>query len=173
MAFVPRPRKRVFAILRAPDGSAFQKCEICGVSVAVALADMHHCDTKMGSKSKRFKGMQGMRSVPKSNDQRFKNQPASPFRLFMESFMKSCKIKNFLEADRAGVERWQKMSHEDKQPYVCHARVLDYNHQEALNKEANEIIKVDDEADSAMVGKFDKYGWFYLDSSDDTESSSS
>ncbi|KAL5079269.1 hypothetical protein RYX36_007690, partial [Vicia faba] len=40
-----RVRKRVYAIPRAPDGSAFFNCGKCGVSVAISLADMHLCES--------------------------------------------------------------------------------------------------------------------------------
>lgn len=54
----------------------------CGVSVAVALADMHHCEGKM--EAKRFKGIHGMpmRLLPQNNQQ-LRDQPISPYRLFM------------------------------------------------------------------------------------------
>ncbi|KAL0728574.1 hypothetical protein Bca4012_024667 [Brassica carinata] len=41
-----RIRKRVQAVRRAADGSAFDKCEECGVMVAIALFDMHECGEK-------------------------------------------------------------------------------------------------------------------------------
>lgn len=63
MASAPRVNKRVFPIRRAPDGSAFHKCGACGVSIAIALADMHYCESKM--EVKRFKGTVGMLSLPK------------------------------------------------------------------------------------------------------------
>ncbi|KAF9595556.1 hypothetical protein IFM89_000693 [Coptis chinensis] len=50
MANLPRTRKRVFGLLRAPDGSAFQHCDVCGISVAVALYDMHECNLKSREK---------------------------------------------------------------------------------------------------------------------------
>ncbi|KAL6123488.1 hypothetical protein ACLB2K_076010 [Fragaria x ananassa] len=53
MVNLRRTRKRVRAIPRAPDGSAFQNCNKCGVSVAVALAGMHECEPS--KKVKRFK----------------------------------------------------------------------------------------------------------------------
>lgn len=53
---------------------------ICGVSVAVALADIHECEHKM--EAKRFKGTCGIRRLPKP-EPRLHDQPVSPFRLFM------------------------------------------------------------------------------------------
>ncbi|KAE9596225.1 hypothetical protein Lal_00048735 [Lupinus albus] len=88
--------------------------------------------------------------------QRFRDQPVSPYRLFMESFMKGCKPENFIGMDRNGHEKWLNMSKEEKDPYVARAKTLDFFHQEALNKEAEKIVKVDDEADSSMAGTFDK-----------------
>ncbi|KAL0680612.1 hypothetical protein Bca4012_047459 [Brassica carinata] len=41
-----RIRKRVQAVRRAADGSAFDKCEECGVMIAIALFDMHECGEK-------------------------------------------------------------------------------------------------------------------------------
>jgi hypothetical protein len=52
----------------------------CGVSVAVALADMHECETKEEVVVKRFRGVCGRQSVVK---QSFGDQPRSPFRFFM------------------------------------------------------------------------------------------
>lgn len=82
--------------------------------------------------------------------------------------MKGYEMENYIEMDRMGFEKWKNMSKEvktysiiislmwnlsslwsiislslqEKQPYVSHARALDYRHQETLNQEANEIIKV-------------------------------
>jgi len=103
-------RRRVCAIrrVRAPDGSAFFKwytyvfnsmflfyflsflvfelnvclcSETCGFSVAIALADMHYCDSNK-IQFKRLLGIVPKRTRP--NIQRLmKSQPISPYRLFM------------------------------------------------------------------------------------------
>lgn len=52
----------------------------CGVSVAVALADMHECETKKEVVVKRFRGVTGSQSVEK---QSLGDQPRSSFRVFM------------------------------------------------------------------------------------------
>lgn len=50
----------------------------CGVSVAIALADMHDCGLKRDVK--RFKGQRGVQNLRK---QTCLGEPRSPFRLFM------------------------------------------------------------------------------------------
>ncbi|KAJ1401126.1 High mobility group box domain superfamily [Sesbania bispinosa] len=170
MALTPRVRnrKRVCAILRAPDGSAFQNCETCGVSVAVALADMHHCESKM--EPKRFKGIDGTRRQPQSNHG-FRNLPISPYRIFMESFMKGREKEDYIKMDRIGFEKWKSMSEEEKRPYVALSGVSDYVYQEDLDREANEIIKVNDGADSSMAKKKVDKSWIVIESSDSEEDS--
>lgn len=102
----PRTRKRVHAIAdgirRGPDGSAFQKwyyspfisvsvspvqCHLmgsnicshgCGVSVAIALVDMHDCALK--GDVKRFKGQNGV-EIPMK--QTCSGEPRSSFSFFM------------------------------------------------------------------------------------------
>ncbi|KAK2396932.1 hypothetical protein QL285_058559 [Trifolium repens] len=49
-------KKRVCAIPRAPNGSAFFNCGTCGVSVAISLADMHYCESNK-MEFKRFFGI--------------------------------------------------------------------------------------------------------------------
>ncbi|KAK2450986.1 HMG-box (high mobility group) DNA-binding family protein [Trifolium repens] len=144
-------KKRVCAIPRAPDGSAFFNCGTCGVSVAISLADMHYCESNK-MEFKRFFGIVVKRTFPKNNQQLIKNQPISPYRLFMESFMKGQDMENYnIKIDRIGFEKWKNMSEEEKQPFVSRARELDYKHQEALKQEADEIIKVRYGADSPMI----------------------
>ncbi|RDY04908.1 hypothetical protein CR513_11311, partial [Mucuna pruriens] len=155
--------------------------------------------------AKRLKGTRGKPRVRQTDDHyhRLGNHSISAYRIFMESFSRGCKMKNYLEMDRAGFDKWKSMSDLEKQPYVCHARILDYNQEEALDREVQAIKRVlrklltevskllfmvwedvvRDGADSAMVGKFDKgsqSNLMYIESSDsdskdseDTESSSS
>jgi hypothetical protein len=54
----------------------------CGVSVAISLADMHYCESNK-MEFKRFFGIVVKRTFPKNNQQLIKNQPISPYRLFM------------------------------------------------------------------------------------------
>ncbi|KAI4306531.1 hypothetical protein L6164_029800 [Bauhinia variegata] len=152
MATRPRTSKRVCAIRRAPDGSAFGKCEKCGISVAILLADLHECEPKKDTK--RFRGIAGKKLV---SNQNFEDQPISPFRLFMESFMRSCNTGSLIEIDRRGFETWKNMSKEEKQPYVSQAGKVNSAYEEALKKEVGDMIQVNDEADSAMVVKFDQF----------------
>ncbi|KAI8540191.1 hypothetical protein RHMOL_Rhmol09G0242600 [Rhododendron molle] len=161
MANQPRTRKRVHAIRRASDGSAFQKCNLCGVSVAVALADMHECESKKNAK--RFKGECMNRSNVK---QGFQEQPRSPFRLFMEIFLKSRKARNRIEVDRKGFDTWRNMSKKERLPYVLRAEKVNSVYTRGLLQEVEDMVWADDEADSAEVGKYDK---FYEDDSENTD----
>ncbi|XP_062155915.1 high mobility group B protein 7 isoform X2 [Alnus glutinosa] len=170
MANPPRTRKRVLAVLRASDGSAYQKCNNCGVSVAVALADMHECETKEEVVVKRFRGVCGRQSVVK---QSFGDQPRSPFRFFIcgsavqhkrESFVKTCETRNSISIDRDGVDTWKNLSKEERKPYISEAERVNSSYFKALLEEINNMQKVDDEADSATVGKFDQFYEGYEDS---------
>lgn len=161
MANQPRTRKRVHAIRRASDGSAFQKCNLCGVSVAVALADMHECESKKNAK--RFKGERMNRINVK---QGFQDQPRSPFRLFMEIFLKSCKARNRIEVDSKGFETWRNMSKKERLPYVLRAEKVNSVYTRGLLQEVEDMAWADDEADSAEVGKYDKY---YEDDSENSD----
>ncbi|XP_058182993.1 high mobility group B protein 7 isoform X2 [Rhododendron vialii] len=137
MANQPRTRRRVHAIRRASDGSAFQKCNLCGVSVAVALADMHDCESKKNAK--RFKGECMNRNNVK---QRFQDQPRSPFRLFMESFLKSCKARHRIEVDRKGFETWRNMSKKERLPYVLRAEKVNSVYTKGLLQEVEDMAQM-------------------------------
>ncbi|CAK7340187.1 unnamed protein product [Dovyalis caffra] len=156
----PRTRKRVHAIRRALDGSAFKNCDNCGVMVAIALADLHECEGGSKNNVKRFKGLNGEQKVVQ---QRFCEQPRSPFRLFMENFMKTGKIWNIIDIDRKGFETWRNMSKEvmEREPYVMKADEINLAYFKSLIKEIDDKSEVDDEADSAMVGKFDLFSEHY------------
>ncbi|KAK8994355.1 hypothetical protein V6N11_045447 [Hibiscus sabdariffa] len=138
----PRTRKRVHATLprRSPDGSAFQKCDICGEMVAIALADMHDC----GPKKKELK---------------------------RETFMETNKNGNFIDIDRKGFETWKNMCEEERKTYVTQAEKVNSAYMKDVVEEEKNIIKVDDEADSATVGKFDQFyeDFEFYDTSDDGE----
>ncbi|XP_031271359.1 uncharacterized protein LOC116129764 isoform X2 [Pistacia vera] len=217
-------RKRVRALPRAPDGSAFQKCQSCEVLVPIALAGMHECKTK--KKVKRFRGVcekptvlkqgpgdhqvpitlsdtdegetkkevksfrdvcekptvlkqgSGDHQVPitladadecetKKEVKRFTGvceQPTvlkqgsvdhevrSPFRFFMESFVKMCKEEKLIDIDRKGFEAWKNMSMEEKLPYLDQAEKVDAAHSRAMAEEVTNMLVVADEAESARVG---------------------
>ncbi|KAJ6697120.1 hypothetical protein OIU85_003477 [Salix viminalis] len=150
----PRTRKRVRGIRRAPDGSAFENCNSCGVLVAIALADLHECKAGTKNNVKRFKGLNGKQNVVQ---QSFCEQPRSPFRLFMEDFTKTGKIWNVIDIDRKGFETWRNMSKEERRPYITGADEINSAHAKCLIKDIDHMSEVDDEADSAMVGKFDPF----------------
>ncbi|KAK8542332.1 hypothetical protein V6N12_014933 [Hibiscus sabdariffa] len=128
MANHPRTRKRVHATLPrlSPDGSAFQKCDVCGEMVAIALADMHDC----GPEKKELK---------------------------RESFMETNKNGNFIDIDRKGFQTWKNMCKEERKPYLTQAEKVNSAYMKDVIKEEKNIIKVEDEADSATVGKFDQF----------------
>ncbi|PIN20484.1 HMG box-containing protein [Handroanthus impetiginosus] len=152
MAYQSRARKRVHAIRRGPDGSAFQKCESCGQTVAIALFDMHECGFKK-NKKKKLKTQCGNRNVERQGIQ---DQPRSAFHLFMDEFVKTCTDGNEIEIDKKGCEKWKNMSREERQPFVLQADKLNSAYVKLLLEEENEIQRVDDEADSAEVGKLDE-----------------
>ncbi|KAJ8764001.1 hypothetical protein K2173_004874 [Erythroxylum novogranatense] len=164
MANPPRTRRRIHALRRAPDGSAFQKCNNCGVMVPIALADMHDCEAATRKDVKRFKGLRGNHNVVKLDSP---DQPRSPFRFFMEDFMKKCKSRNSVGIDRLGFEIWKNMPDEKRQPYVVEADKVNSAYARILIQEAYDYTsKVVDEAGSATAGDFDK---FYEDDGLETE----
>ncbi|XP_010921117.1 high mobility group B protein 2 isoform X2 [Elaeis guineensis] len=147
MANGSRATKRVLALRRASDGSAFLKCECCGVSVAVALSDMHECGGNGGRK----------RSKVEKEPSSFQDQPRSPFCCFMESFREKCKDQTLLEINRIGFDTWKNMSPDERRQYIIQAEKVNIAYQKILLKESENMSKVDDEADSAMVGKIDMH----------------
>ncbi|KAJ4845480.1 hypothetical protein Tsubulata_039071 [Turnera subulata] len=165
----PRTRKRVHAIRRAPDGSAFQKCGDCGVLVAIALADMHGCGSEAARDVKRFKGVNGNKLT--INKQSLCDQPRSPFRVFMDDFVKTCKNMELIDIERKGFETWRNMSNEEREPFVIQSNKVNSAYNKFLIQEIDDMPQVEDEADSAMVGKFDTfyedYGYNDSDNLDD------
>uniref|UniRef100_A0A803R1Q9 HMG box domain-containing protein n=1 Tax=Cannabis sativa TaxID=3483 RepID=A0A803R1Q9_CANSA len=163
MAAAPRTRKRVRAIPRASDGSAFQNCHACGVSVAIALADMHDCQTTL--KVKRFKGIG---ANPNVKEEFFWDQPRSAFCFFMEEFKENNESKgsiDSIEIDRKGFETWKNMSKEERQPYVREACYVDFVHGKALRKEACIMSKGDAFYESSKHSD-DSDGWHTYKSED-------
>lgn len=167
MANPTRNHKRVRAARRSPDGSAYQKCDSCGVSVPIALADMHECKTEK-IVVKKFRGVSERQNVVKPN---YGDQPRSPFRLFMESFVKTCKTNNLIIMDQNGLDSWKNMSKEERKPYIVEAERIDSCYLKALLGEVNNMQEVGNEADSPMVGNFDQ-SQFYEDTEDSENSAS-
>ncbi|KAJ4970755.1 hypothetical protein NE237_003854 [Protea cynaroides] len=134
MANLQKNRKRVRALYRAPDGSAFEKCDFCGVSVAIALADMHDCKGK--SEHKRLKAMNRNQN-PKVLI--LGDQPRSPFCFFMESFRKTHESEDWLVVDRKGFETWKNMTTEERSPFVLQSERVNSAYDEVLRKEVEEL----------------------------------
>lgn len=106
--------------------------------MAVALVDMHDCESKKDVK--RFKGE--CRNPKSDTQQRFQDQPRSPFRLFMECFLESCKARNHIEVDRKGFEIWRNMSKKERLPYVLQAEKVESIYTRALLKEVEDMARV-------------------------------
>ncbi|XP_031382274.1 uncharacterized protein LOC116196606 isoform X2 [Punica granatum] len=182
MANPSRARKRVYPIRRAADGSAFEQCDQCGISVAIALADMHECQP--GKKEvKRFRGLSANHDFIRAGGQSFAHQPRSAFCFFIrsiisndgcscfdfwgyclsvrwlgrESLRETSSEESFLDLDRKGFEMWKNMSDEEKRPYLTEA----------------EKSKVEDGANSPMLWKFDKFLEEYQDHEDSDSSEAS
>ncbi|KAI3933245.1 hypothetical protein MKW92_003653 [Papaver armeniacum] len=165
MANLLRNRKRVFPLCRAPDGSAFQKCDLCGVSVAIAIYDMHECKLNKQGRKGGKKRSKKCESFSKDYDQRktvkceddgtnqtiddggkgFSVQPRSAFCFFMESLQKG----DFLDVDRKGFEKWKCMSVKERSPFVLEAEKVNSAYENILLKEVQVEPLMDDEADSA------------------------
>ncbi|CAH8324454.1 unnamed protein product [Eruca vesicaria subsp. sativa] len=163
-----RIRKRVQAVRRAADGSAFDKCEECGVMIAIALFDMHECGEKR-REVKRFKPISSDRIDSKPVGS-FEDEPRSPFVFFLEDFRKSCD-GDMVDASRICFTVWKNMSREDQKPFIARAEVVDLAHNRLLKEEAQSIYKADDEADSKAAAKFDKLCEGYDHEEDDYYSS--
>ncbi|CAO2825781.1 unnamed protein product [Amaranthus hypochondriacus] len=153
-------RKRVRAFryapppLRAPDGSAFMKCEECGVSVAIALMDMHDCKRQKDVKKFKGKSKPSIPEIPKNNV--ISEQPRSPFMFFMESYSNSCKSgRSSIEVNREAVEEWKKMSTKERWPYILQAQKVDKAYMNILRQEEIQLSQEgDDGADSAKGTQF-------------------
>ncbi|KFK24954.1 hypothetical protein AALP_AA8G047400 [Arabis alpina] len=157
MAIRPRIRKRVQATRRAANGSAFEKCEECGVVIAIALFDMHECGGEKRKEVKRFKCI----SSGKIDDfSSFEDEPRSPFVFFLEDF-RGKYGGTLVEASGMCFNVWKNMTLEEQEPFRACAAEVDLVHSRKLNEEAKRIYKEDDEADSKDVGKFDKFYEIY------------
>ncbi|KDP21677.1 hypothetical protein JCGZ_03348 [Jatropha curcas] len=132
---------------------------------------MHECEAESKQIVKRFKGLNKKQKVVKES---YSDQPRSPFRIFMEDFMKSCNNGKLINIDRKGFETWKKMSKEERQPYIIKAKEVNSAYVETLLQEIDDPLEVDEEADSATVEKFDlfsgDYFYKYNDNSDSFES---
>ncbi|CAA0834465.1 HMG-box (high mobility group) DNA-binding family protein [Striga hermonthica] len=152
MAYQPRARKRIRALCRGPDGSAFRRCESCGLSVPIALIDMHVCEIEKNARKKAKSSCVS----EKVEEQRFEDQPRSAFRFFMEELMKTCKGESRFEIEKKGFVDWKTMSKEERLPFCLKADKVNSAYERLLQKEEDEIQLVDDGADSAEVGKYDE-----------------
>ncbi|XP_010491068.1 PREDICTED: high mobility group B protein 7-like isoform X2 [Camelina sativa] len=158
MAIRPRARKRVQAVRRAADGSAFEKCEECGVMIAIALLDMHECCC--GEKRKEVKRFKYIASGKVDNISKpvesFEDEPRSP-----EDFRGKYN-GNLVDASRICFDVWKTMLPEEQKPFNARAMEVDLAHSRKLNQEAKTIYKADDEADSKNVGRYDKFYESYV-----------
>ncbi|KAJ0233766.1 hypothetical protein HA466_0277950 [Hirschfeldia incana] len=161
-----RIRKRVQAVRRAADGSAFDKCEECGATIAIALFNMHECGEKRSRDVKKFKGIDTISGPTLS----FEDEPRSPFVFFLEDLRKSYKGK-MVDASRICFTVWKNLSTEDQKPFVARAEEVDLAHNRRLQEEARSIYKADDEADSKPAAKFDKLCECYDHEEEDYDSS--
>ncbi|RAL51324.1 hypothetical protein DM860_010826 [Cuscuta australis] len=157
----PRKRVRAIRIRRGPDGSAFQQCESCGLSVAISLADMHACGaTRVSIKKPRTQRRSDTgkeHRVENSQDfTRFQDQPRSAFRLFMEQFAKTCHDGDEIDVDRRGFETWRNMSKMERQPYELRAEKICSAYLNCLMEEENNMPKVNDEAESVEVNNYEE-----------------
>ncbi|KAF8115199.1 hypothetical protein N665_0029s0043 [Sinapis alba] len=166
MAIRPRTRKRVEAVRRAADGSAFEKCEECGVMIAIALFDMHECCGEKRREVKRFKCVSSGKKMDDISEPSFEDEPRSPFVFFLEDFRKSYG-GNMVEASSICFIVWKNMSGEDQKPFVARAAEVDLAHNRKLKEESKRIYTADDEADSKDADKF--YEEEEYDSSDHFE----
>ncbi|AED90860.2 HMG-box (high mobility group) DNA-binding family protein [Arabidopsis thaliana] len=153
MAIRPRTRKRVQAVRRAADGSAFKKCEECGVMIAIALYDMHECGEKR-REVKRFKYIASgnIDNISKPIGS-FEDEPRSPFVFFLEEFRENYN-GDLVDASR--------ICFNDQKPFNARAMEVDSAHSRKLNEEAKTIYKADEEADSKTVGRYDKFYESYV-----------
>ncbi|XP_020108205.1 high mobility group B protein 7 isoform X2 [Ananas comosus] len=154
MANGSRGRKRVHAPRRAPDGSAFIKCERCDRVVAIALLDMHECESNAGF------GLKGRRGGKEALMVGAQDQPRSPFCCFMESFRKKFGSENWIEVDRRGFETWKNMTPKERRPFAIEAEEINKAYEKMLLEEVGHMSEADDEADSPKVGVGEKIIWF-------------
>ncbi|KAM7484523.1 hypothetical protein LguiA_000532 [Lonicera macranthoides] len=74
----------------------------------------------------------------------------------MESFVKTCKDEKQIDVESKGFETWKNMSNEERRPYALLAQQVNSAYTKALLAEADNFSMVEDEADSAEVGRYDK-----------------
>ncbi|XP_061362770.1 high mobility group B protein 7-like [Gastrolobium bilobum] len=139
-------RKRVDALVRGKDGSAFAQCEECKKDVPVALISMHSCSleakikmnleaqvveqpaevkkterkkpTCKEPKAKRAKVEKGK----KVKDPNMPKRPPTAFFLFLDGFRKTFKeanpdSKDVKRVGKEAGEKWKSMTDEEKKPY--------------------------------------------------------
>ncbi|KAF2572698.1 hypothetical protein F2Q70_00006609 [Brassica cretica] len=167
MAIRPRTRKRVEAVRRAADGSAFEKCEECGVMIAIALFDMHECGGEKRREVKRFKCVSSGKKIDDDiSKPSFEDEPRSPFVFFLEDFRKSYD-GNMVEASRICFTVWKNMSGEvsvysqssnfflymlgflsrslayffqDQRPFIARAVKVDLAHNRKIKEEVQSVM---------------------------------
>ncbi|KAJ8442659.1 hypothetical protein Cgig2_003703 [Carnegiea gigantea] len=136
MANPQRNRKRVRALRRAPDGSAFQNDE-CGSSVPVALMDMHECQgTKDVKKDVRI---MGKCEPPVVKQMSPSDEPRSAFQFFLESYMKSRNDEDLVEVNREAFDKWKKMSDKEQWPYIQQAEKVERAYMKVIREEVNHM----------------------------------
>ncbi|KAL6977535.1 hypothetical protein U1Q18_026334 [Sarracenia purpurea var. burkii] len=90
--------------------------------------------------------------------------------LLGEKFLKTSKDSDQIEIDRNGFETWRNMSKQERLPFVLQAEKVNSEYVNALLQDVEGTSRVDDEADSAEVGKYDLNYEDYA-SYDDSENS--
>ncbi|XP_068641691.1 high mobility group B protein 7-like isoform X1 [Aristolochia californica] len=178
-------RKRIYPIQRAPNGSAFQKCDFCGTNVIFVLFDMH--DSECRGKQERLESSDGNKSLKslyvnarhKSSDRNYfvesssiSLQPRSPFLFFMEDFKRSWKDNDWIQTDREGFQKWKNMSKEERQPYISKADEVNSAYEIGMLDSVEEVDGTDSETvqnyylEDEEVGMHDSDCYLNFDSYD-------
>ncbi|OVA17252.1 hypothetical protein BVC80_1837g48 [Macleaya cordata] len=125
----------------------------------MALYDMHDCKLKGRNKRLKCKSLKtetlkcedGKRTLENPS---FSDQPRSAFCIFMEIFKKATTTEDQISVDRKGFETWKSMSVEERLSFFLEAEKVNSSYEQALLEEVEVESEVDDEADSANVGRF-------------------
>ncbi|XP_078160511.1 HMG-box (high mobility group) DNA-binding family protein [Carex rostrata] len=160
-------RKRVHALyppLRAPDGSAFSKCELCGASVPIALADMHDCEEFNVKRRRKYDEWCGIQEEPDEKilltitkesmiSSEFRDQPRSPFCFFMEEFSRDFEGHLLIEVSQRGFETWKNMSSEERTRYDVIASKINVPYENKIRREETDVMGkvIDDEVNSSIA----------------------
>lgn len=174
--------KRVDALVRAKDGSAFAKCDECKKNVPVALIDMHSCSleakikmnldaqvveqpaeakkterkkpTSKEPKAKKAKGEKGK----KVKDPNMPKRPATAFFVFLDDFRKSFKeanpdSKDVKRVGKEAGEKWKSMTDEEKKPYLDKVAELKAEYEKAMESYRAGENAAEDEQEHAESDK--------------------